>query len=177
MPVVFNPAQALELLEYGDFTLLNFTVTLDPLATITARLSVQTDKHLLTERFSWGSTKIPDQIYYELWYSFQKRGVLNEFYCGDYINESNLDNRSTHIWAADWVDVKLWNKVNVERFVDFTVWYYTYWEKNVDDVFAILKHDWNTLDKIAKYLESIDKKTPARPPARPGVGIRGVELR
>ena len=172
MPVVFDPAQALELLEYGDFTLLNFSLTMDPLASTTARLSVETDKHLLTERFNWGSTKVPDQIYYELWYSFQKRGVLNEFYCGDYINESNLDNRSTHIWAADWVDVKLWNKVKVERFVDFTVWYYAYWEKYMDNVFAILKHDWIALDKIAKYLESIDRKAPARP----GAGIGRVEV-
>ena len=134
MPFQFTFAEGIELLKYGRFTLLSMDGTIPEEVTepVVARCHVVAGWKILTERFNWGGTDIPDKVYYELWY---EKG----FYCGSNIRQSNLENRCTHLFAASFIDVKLWNisSPSVTVYYDFTVWYYTYmtkYEKEVRDI-------------------------------------------
>jgi len=103
---------------------------------------------VLTERFNWGGTEIPDKAYYELWYD-------KGFYCGSKIRQSNLENVCTHIFAANFIIVKMWNCSDPAQdvYFDFTVWYYTYQEQFHDKVMAILLKRDRLLEKILAELK------------------------
>ena len=112
------------------------------------RAPVETGYRIFTERFDWGATDVPNKVYYEMWYD-------KGYYCGANVRESNIDNRSTHLFAAEFIDVKLWNisDPSVDVYVDFTVWYYTYLAKHEDKVRAILLRTPTLLEKILAELK------------------------
>ena len=151
MPIHFTFAEGIELLKYGKFTLLSFDGTIPAGVTdpVIARASVDAGWKILTERFNWGGTDIPDKVYYELWY---EKG----FYCGSNIRQSNLENRCTHLFAASFIDVKLWNvsSPSVPVYFDFSVWYYTYMTKYEENVMDILFKTPKLLENILEELKA-----------------------
>lgn len=151
MPIYFTVAEAIELLRYGKFTLLSFdgTIPAGVTAPAKARFHVETGYRVLTERFNWGGTEIPDKVYYELWYD-------KGFYCGSNIRQSNLENRSTHIFAAEFVDVLLYNvsSPSVDVFYDCTIWYFAYLAKYHEKVMEILLKTPTLLSEIVELLKT-----------------------
>lgn len=113
------------------------------------RAPVETGYRIFTERFDWGGTDVPNKVYYELWYD-------KGYYCGANVRESNIKNRSTHLFAAEFIDIKLWNITDpsADVYVDFTVWYYTYLAKHEDKVRAVLLKTPTLLTEIVKLLKT-----------------------
>ena len=119
---------------------------------------------VLTERFNWGGTSRPNKVYYEL-HQFGNPFPIGEvhapeyyegYYCGGKIKDSNVDNRCTHIYAADSIHVKLWNCTGAspeDVWVDFTVWYYTFKEDYTKEVYDILQKDWRLFEDIKRLLQ------------------------
>jgi len=173
MPIYFGVGEAIELLDYGKFTLLSVygeidktdavkitatpEVATDP--AVTAVYHIKRDWAVLTERFNWGSTSIPNKVYYELWAhpGLLVRPAWNVgFYCGSKIRESNIDNRCTHIFAGEKIEIKLWNCSDpaIDVTYDFTVWYFTYLIKYHDKVMAILLRTPDLLERVRDLLEA-----------------------
>ena len=177
MPIEFTPAEALELLRYGKFTLTTFDITIPAAdaATITETPSrkppavkaiyyVKKGWGVLTERFNWGGTHRPNKVYYELhqW----GKPLLPEpmplytegFYCGGTVRESNVDNVCTHIYAAERIEVQLWNATGAspaDVYIDFTVWFYAFQLDYTDKVLAILFKKDKLLEQVLQQLKVI----------------------
>ena len=138
MPVVFRPADVLELNKYGIFTKWRLPGVEIPASAAVSITAAQTntwrdpfqgedpyydlefpirqwrgiDKWgMLIERFNWGKTSRPDKVYYEIW-NYGKLIMPQEqesFHCCGVIGTSDEDNRSTHPAAAEKLKLKLWN--------------------------------------------------------------------
>jgi len=173
MPIQFDPGKALELLRYGKFTLLHFSLEIPSTEAVEVTgpypfteyppaaepvYHITPGYRVLTERFNWGGTSRPNKVYYELHQfgrpfppEIEAPEYAQGYYCGAKITDSNVENRCTHIFASKNIHVKLWNCTGAspeDVWVDFTVWYYTFHEDYTIEVYNILQRDWRLLEKI-----------------------------
>jgi len=190
LPVEFSVGEAITLLEHGKFTLLSFDGSI-PSAKATTIFSTpmpvnseavktvyeiakRPDWGVLTERFNWGETSRPGKVYYELWSWGKPFGIPTPygegFYSGSKIKASQIDNISPHIFAANSIEVKLWNCSSPAEAVyyEFTVWYYTYLLERHEKVMEILLKTPNTLEAILGELQNLSKVLMAPELARLG---------
>lgn len=156
MPVNFTVSEAIELVKWGKFSLVALDLIIPAAVTdpVVAHVPISEGYRILTERFNWGGTDIPDMVAYELWDE-------NGFYCGNNIRQSNIDNRCTHLFSASFIDLYLWNITPAPRadvYVDFACWYFTYREENHERVMAVLQRKERLLEKILETLNAMSRK-------------------
>jgi len=181
MPVDFTPSEVLEYLRFGKFTVLTLSgeipaseaveITQTPMpvssASVNAQYGVRVGWAVLTERYDWGDTSRPDQVYYELWNTGVPEGLkpkkkvarfLSGYYIGGKIKAADRDNRCTHITASETVTVKLWNCSDPPKDVwyELAVWFYTFPQEYLLDVLGIYRHNVRRNDLLENILRKIE---------------------
>ena len=174
MPITFGFGEAIELLQYGKFTLFSLygeiakedavTITSIPMTeppAVEAVYGIKDGWAIITERFNFGATSRPNKVYYELWNvpgAIQKKISLREenigFYCGAKIRESNIENHCTHLLCGGEIHIKFWNCSDPPEDViyDFACWFFTYRLEYHDEVMRIMRKTPVILSEIAEML-------------------------
>jgi len=176
MPITFGFGEAMELLQYGKFTVLSLygeiakedatEITSIPMTEPPAVEAVFTVKEgwvILTERYNFGETSRPDKVYYELWNEpgqaiLKKIPMRQEnigFYCGAKIREANVENHCTHLLCGGKIRAKFWNCSDPPEDVVYSlsVWYYTYRIEYHDEVMRIMRKTPTLLSEIIEVLK------------------------
>lgn len=170
MPVTFRPSDVLSLNRYGTFTkfrlpgqtiLAASAVNLATIAAATAddrgvpfqkpfdptlanihTVGIPSGWAVIIERFNWGGTSRPDEVYYEIhnWGATVSPQAQEGFHCGGPIGQADVDNRSTHPSASERLDLKVWNCTGgapVDVWYEFAVWYYMFDLKYLGEITAL----------------------------------------
>lgn len=178
-PVVFTPSEVLEYLRLGKFTVFTFSgeipasesveITQTPMPinseSVASQYGIRVGWAILMERYDWGETSRPDEVYYELWNTGIPEGLkpkkkvarfLSGYSVGGKIKSADRDSRNTHIIASETMTVKLWNCSDPPKDVwyEFAGWLYTFPQEYLIDVLGIYRHH----EKRNELLESILKK-------------------
>lgn len=177
MPLTFSFGEAAQLVRYGKFTVLHFSLDIPaseavvispPYPFFKSRPAVEAVYEIrysyvvFTERYNFGDTSRPDKVYYELHqfgWPFPKGMSVPEYregyYCGNRINLSNLENHCTHIFSGRDIHIKLWNATGnapEDVYFDISVWYYAFHKKYVEKVYDILFKQWDLTQRIIDLL-------------------------
>ncbi len=173
--LTFTAGECLDMIRYGKFTLLTFSVQIPKEEAVTivppypyfltpaaveARYSLRTNYLVITSSYNWGNTSRPNKVYYEIhqfgWpfpagISRMAAPEYKEgFLCGTHIKECDIDNQS-HLFCAEDFRVLLWNATGEEPediYVEFAIWFYTYHKKYFHEVFNILTRNWNLMQTL-----------------------------